>query len=183
MKSIVAAMMMVCVVATNGFGTTYTSPTEYSAGFGDNSAHIAVDFDYGNSFVFEYHWDGEATAWDATVALDVEGALFVDASNWGTLENPNYFINDLTYPGGEKFDYGLDFAAWQYYVGDNDSWTPPGTGVSNYSLTNELWVSYVWTNYDADWMPRRQPGEMPIPEPVTLILLAFGAVMSVRKKA
>jgi hypothetical protein len=183
MKSIVAAMMMVCVVATNGFGTTYTSPTEYSAGFGDNSAHIAVDFDYGNSFVFEYHWDGEASGEDALQVLDAEGSLDVSHSDpypgWGIL------IYDFAYPGGTKFDYGSSAnTGWHYYLSDNGSnWESSGVGVSGRTLTNGGWDSWVWTNYDADWLPLRQPGEMPVPEPTTLTLLAFGAGMFVRKKA
>jgi hypothetical protein len=181
MRSIILMVVMVSTVAVHGSGMTYMEQPEYSAGTGTNSAYIALDFDYDNAFVFEYHWNGQATGWDALQALDQAGPMDIDGQvySWGVL------INDFSYPGGVKFDYGLGNTGWVYYLSDGGSdWFGSGAGVRDRVLSNGSWDSWVWSNYPPDWsIPYRQPGQMPIPEPTSLILLAFGAGLLTRKKA
>jgi hypothetical protein len=154
---------------------------EYSAGTGSSSAHITLDFDYGNSFVFKYHWDGQATGWDALQAVNQSGALDIVYTeySWGV------WITDFIYPGGTKYNYGLDNTGWVYYLSDDGTdWFGSGAGVTERPLTDGCWDSWVWSNYPPDWsIPYRQPGQMPVPEPTTLILLAFGAGLLTRKKS
>ncbi len=156
---------------------TYTGSVEYTAGSGSNQATIAIDFDFGNSFLFNYQWDGDATGWDALAAIDAAGALNVYAP-WGV------FVNDFDYPGGSEYDYGAGTnTGWAYYVGDNENWKYSDLGVSSRSLKNGDWDSWVWTNYSQDWMTvYRAPGGQPIPEPCTLTILAIGGLLIGKRK-
>ena len=161
--------------------STYSSNVEYTAGSGGNEAFIAVDFDSDNSFLFAYRWDDVATGWDALHSIDLAGVLSVNATDYGDW---GMFVNDLDYPGGVKYDYGSGvYAGWAYYTGNNESWSLSGGGVSFCQLNNGDWNSWVWTNYNKYWMPVRQPGQQPIPEPCTIVLLAFGGWILQRRRS
>jgi len=175
----VISLVFTLGLVTSAAGATYTGDVEYAAGSGSNQATIVVDFDLDNHFLFSYYWDGEATGWDALSAVDLAGALMVDATNWGEY---GMFVDDLVYPGGTKYDYGEGFnVGWAYYVGDNESWSLDGSGVSFRSLSDGDWDAWVWTNYDESWHPVRGPGEQPIPEPISVALLGLGWLLMRRR--
>jgi hypothetical protein len=161
---------------------TYTGSVEYTAGSGSSQATIAIDFDFGNSFLFNYQWDGDATGWDALAAIDLAGALNVFATDYGAW---GVFVSDFDYPGGLEYDYGEEAnTGWAYYVGNNENWEYSSTGVSSRSLNNGDWDSWVWTNYSADWSTAyRTPGAAPVPEPMTIALLGLGGLFFRRRSA
>jgi hypothetical protein len=174
------SLVFLCAIATSVSAVTYTGGPEYTAGSGSNQATIVVDFDFDNYFLFTYYWDGDAMGWDALNAIDLAGALEVEATDWGEW---GMFVDDLSYPDGVKYDYGAGFeTGWAYYVGDNQSWALDGSGVSFRSLSNGDWDSWVWTNYDESWMPVRGPGGQPIPEPVSIVLLGLGGLFLRRRR-
>ena len=172
---------MVCFVAVVGCAEALTFDgigNEYSAGAGTNAATIVIDFGL-EYYGFGYSWDGNSTSWDALDAIDLAGLLDVNATDWGA---SGMFVNELIYPGAATFDYGLDYAGWAHYgSSDGETWFQTG-GVSFRSLSDNDWDCWVWTNYDASWDPIRAPGKQPIPEPMTLTLLAIGGLLVRRCK-
>ena len=175
----VLCVVLVFAIAATVNAVTYTGSVEYTAGSGSNQATIVIDFDFGNSFLFNYRWDDDASGWSALTAIDLAGALDVDAKDYGW----GVFVNDFDYPGGSEYDYGEGAnTGWAYYVGDNVVWTL-GPGASSRSLNYGDWDSWVWTNYSADWSTAcRTPGAAPVPEPMTIVLLGLGGLLVGKRK-
>jgi hypothetical protein len=175
------SLVFVFAVATTVNAATYTGSVEYTAGSGSSQATIAIDFDFGNSFLFNYRWDGDATGWDALTAIDLAGALEVSAKDYGVW---GVFVSDFNYPAGLEYDYGAGAnTSWAYYVGNNEGWSPSGAGVSSRFLNNGDWDSWVWTNYSADWsIAYRTPGAAPVPEPMTIALFGLGGLLIRRRR-
>jgi len=173
-------LILVLLVCAAAHGEIYTGDIEYTAGAGANEATIAIDFDFDNSFLFSFRWDGTATGWDALAALNA-GALDVFATDFGEW---GMFVDDFDYPGGTEYDYGQGvYAGWAYFNStDNETWSLDPAGVSFRDLSNGDWDSWVWTNYDDSWLPIRTPGAAPIPEPATMLLFVAGGLLIRKRK-
>jgi hypothetical protein len=176
---VVYCIVSVFVFTATVNAATYTGSVEYTAGSGSNQATIAIDFDFGNSFLFNYQWDGIATGWDALAAIADAGTLGVNAG-WSNVYQ-SHFVSGFDYAGGLEYDYGSAYAGWAYYGStDNENWSM-NLGVDVRTLENDCYDSWVWTNYDEYWAPVRTPGAA-IPEPMTITLLGFGGLLFSRKR-
>ncbi len=152
---------------------TYDLAAEYSAGTGANSATIVIDFGTA-AYSFTYNWDGAASGWQALQSVDLAGDLAVGATDYGPM---GIYVWDLAYPGATTFDYGLTATGWSYFSSDNGEAWYQTMGVAGRGLTDGGWDCWMWSNYDAEWNPLRQPGETAtIPEPMTLCLLGLGGI-------
>jgi len=180
-KGLMNLIFVLAITASAG-AVTYSGGVEYSAGSGANQANIAIDFDFDDSFLFTYSWDGDANGWDALSSIDIAGSLDIDSVDYGG--DWGVFVSDFDYPGGAEYDYGAGAnVGWAYYSGDNESWSLSSAGVSFRNLTDGNWDSWVWTNYSPDWMTAyRGPGGVPVPEPTTLGLLALGVLALCRPR-
>lgn len=197
--SLILAGALVIAASADATIMTYdTSSIEYSAGTGDNSATIVIDFDENNYFLFEFNWaDGaDHTGWDALTALDTEinvagSDLDISAIDYGG----GWFVTDFAYTGGQKFDYVGVFddinpidTGWGYHGStDNLNWAF-NAPVADRVLTDGDFDSWVWTNSAPEggspyWGYQfRGPGETPVPEPVTIALFGFGGLIVLNKK-
>lgn len=182
MKSSVLAIAMVCITGMAMASLTYTGPVEVTTGSGGNVAAVVIDFDANNTFVFEYRWDGTATGWDALYALSLNSDIEIDYQDYGTW---GAYVKDIAYSGGVKYNYADDGSlGWAYYSSDdNQNWSQ-GATVSFRELTNGGWDAWVWTNHDMEdyFKPIRQPGQSPIPEPSTMLLLGLGVAALLRTR-
>jgi len=175
-KNVISLIVAIVLAVVSGVDAlTYTGGVEYLVGSGSNQATIAIDFDLGNSFLFTYQWEDTATGWDALTAITTDEALDIESTSysWGEL------ISDFDYPGGVEYVYDpADSVGWHYYLSDdNENWASSMVGVTDRALTDGAWDSWVWTNYEPDWGPAyRGPGEAPIPEPATFLLLCLGGL-------
>jgi hypothetical protein len=185
MKSLLLTAMMVWTVSV---AQAYViqginMEVDYWAGTGVNECVVAIDWNatngpYDSPFhIFGYRWDGDKTVADALVAIDAAGAVDI------AYLYDNSFVNYITYDqtaadGDEHTNAG--FAGWWWLGQTRDGGL---TWEDNWeSITNE----YLWNggieglNINGEnW----GSVSMTIPEPTTLLLLAFGAGLLARKKA
>ena len=186
MKSYRLAAVLLALVggmSSQLWGLTYQGVgVDYWAGSGSNEATIAVDFDLDESFLFGYRWDpcdpctSFVTGWDALSAIDNAGALDVTSIYW-----PGWgmAVDDLAYPGGDKFVYGTnESTGWGYYGSSDGATWALQDGASLRLLNDGDWDCWVWTSFDlTSWPPlMRAPGEEPVavPEPSVVGLFLLG---------
>ena len=178
MRREVVLILVLSAVTSARAGMTYEMDMEYATGQGANEAAIVVDFDGFDYFVFAYRWDGETTGWDALEAIDLAGSLDVEATWYEQFQC--HFVEDFIYGDAEKYLYGGGvITGWGYWQSDNNEDWVTGGGVDFRILSDGAFDAWVWSNYDFEvsWDPIRSPGEMPIPEPGTILLMMKGTFL------
>jgi hypothetical protein len=175
-------VVWIFMMACSSQAGTYSLTPEYSAGSGANTATIVVDFGTG-SYAFNYSWNGTATGWNALSAIDQGSSLDIIPIDYGDM---GIYIYALLYQDAAIYNYGMGVTqGWAYFSSENGSDWYRTAGVSFRNLTNGSWDAYVWSNYDfaVSWDPIRQPGEAPIPEPATMMLLGLGGLLLGKRSA
>lgn len=185
-KWVSLAFVLIVTAGASGVITYEGIEIEYWAGDaqGLNEATIVVDFGF-ESYAFGYRWDGVASGWDAMNALNnvvIADKLDVASTNYGAMGE---LIEDIAYLDAQKFDYGdFAFVGWGYYDSpDGENWSVNPGSSSFRELTDGSWDSWVWSEFSFDtFSPIRQPGEAPVPEPGTIILLGLGGLLVGKRK-
>lgn len=188
MKSRILAVIAGIMVSTVSVSQAYLiqgvdMDVEYWAGTGANECVVAIDWNSTNGpyvsefHIFGYRWDGDETVAEALAAIDAAGAVDITYGYGGGFINHIYF--DQTLVDGDNHT-SANYSGW-WWLGETQDGGK--TWIDNMdSFTEE----YLWNggiegiNIDGyNWGST----SMTIPEPATLILLAFGAGMFTRKKA
>lgn len=185
----------------------------YAVGNGSNTASVIIDFafDAGDAYLFEYRFDGNATAEDMLLALDTAGGLDIDTSvyNFGT--GPLLFVNGFTFGGNSSIpDFNTTGSSWVYWLADEPvanppTWSSPSFGPTERNLSDgsfDGWSVNIsqYAPAELGLTPTSDPPTdfssakiaqvsselvvLPIPEPTSAALLAVaGAVVLRRRRA
>jgi hypothetical protein len=187
MRSLTTMMVMVLTVSvTQAYVIQGVDmKIEYWTGTGANECVVAIDWNSTNGpyvsefHIFGYRWDGSKTVANALQAIDAAGTLnIVYNYTYGDGFIDHIFYNQTLVDGDNHSSTG--FAGWWWCGQTQDGGQ---TWEDNWvSITNEyLWnggiegININGTNWGN--------ATMTIPEPTSLILLAFGAGMLTRKKS
>ena len=144
---------------------------------------MVVDFDNDLSYAFGYRWDQSAVknSYDALLAIAAEGSFEMDSSYDDGVGG--YLINDFDYLATQKRGSSLSF----FNSADGQNWSSSWVGASDNDLVNGAWDGWAFGQWvyvgpgDFDW---EFSGTVttPVPEPVSMMLLAVGGMFIRRKK-
>ena len=184
MRSLLVVAVCTCACVTYVSATPYVDQSNLEYWAGDvqaaNSATLVVDFGSDNHFAFGYRWDGEATSWDMLSAVCSAGNL--DETHTGDVEiGFGVMVKSISYGdfAMDNDDTSEPGDTWLVYWDsiDGNHWSVPWTGISSNPVADGSWNGWTATPTD-NW-----PGQQPIPEPTTLLVLVAGALgLAVRKR-
>jgi hypothetical protein len=160
------AVMMVVVMGGVAMGGLI------QVGSGGSFANVTVNWSDGYVAEFKILFETSTiSGFDAMNQIDSAISNFdltISDYGWGA------FIDGISYAGHSNIGYSGGENWWRYWIknGDSSSWGTSGIGASGRVLSNGDSDGWVYGN-----------AGYPIPEPATLLLLAFGAGWLSRKKA
>jgi hypothetical protein len=131
-----------------------------------------------DAYYFGYIWDGSAkTVWDMMADIEAaESTLTFYKSNFGSEENPSYFVNGWAYGAN---DYTADWNnnnEWvkEWLSTDGSAWTDGG-GVSSDAIVDGNWTGLIFQYGGSNDPPH-------LPEPASMSLLGLGGLALLRRK-
>jgi hypothetical protein len=148
---------------------------------GTGADTVEVLFNWPDTFVADYlvhYGTGPASTidgYDATQAALADTNLSLTWSNFGTAQDPNYFLDVATYSGGHTGDSAtFDFLSapnnfWAEWIQQDGPWTFGG-GASIDILSDGGKIGWVFGN-----------DGVPVPEPTGAFLLVAGAITLKRR--
>jgi hypothetical protein len=173
---------MIFILAVSSIVSAYTIDDvqiEYWSGLGSNQAIVIIDFDTDQNYAFGFRWNTSGnTSYDALVAIDAAGAFDME-SYWdeGII---GYYITNMDYLGATKRGKGASF----FTSTDGATWNSSWVGASDNTLVNGAFDGWAY----GDWAQDEQNNwyftgtvTTPAPEPITVAMLALGALFF-RKK-
>ena len=158
-KSLVVVLSACCTVMSS-----LANAEEFTAGTGQNSAGLYVEWNDGYIAQFQVRFDSPSVS--GLNLLDI-----VEASTGLTTVRKNFgfgdFIDGISFNGHSNIGYGGDANWWHYWIknsGQTD-WMSPAFGASDrvvYNGDNDGWI------YGRDTA---------VPEPVSIVLLGLGGLI------
>ncbi len=136
----------------------------FTVGSGANVAHSVINFGDGAVYTFDVFFDGSTTGIGLFDVIEANTSLVTarQVFAFGT------FIDGISFDGHSDIGYAGGENWWHYWTKDSgqSTWTAAGFGPSD----------RVVHNGDSDgWVYGR--ATEPVPEPVSIMLLAAGAVL------
>lgn len=157
---------------------SFAAADPIEVGMGNNSANLYLEWSDGYIAEFVYYFDATVIS-GADLLLGVDAAvenLTVDTTDYGTEENPNLFVDWITYGSHSEGAYDPNVADtwWHYWVKDSEGvWESP----YDYGMSD----SEVSDGDSEGWIFGRSG--QPVPEPGIFAIFGVGAVLIRRCKA
>jgi hypothetical protein len=181
----------------------------YATGTGDHTAALVIDFDFvgGESYYFEYFFDGTATAEEMLLDLNRAGSLDVDFQYFTFGGVSSIFINGFSFDGNTSVPVfeGTSGETWSYYASDDatppvnwvgqnigptdralidgsiDGWSLNVSAFNTQGLTPTDDTPAAFTAQDVAFAAA-QLETLPVPEPSSLALLAVAGGVLIRRR-
>jgi len=161
---------LICLIVVLAITGSSAIATPIEVGSGDNSAGLYIE--WGDGYIAEFLVKFEETTVTGLGLFDITEAetsltTVRDDFGWGV------FIDGITYDGHSDSGFGGGEDWWHYWIKDagESFWTSPSFGA----------VDRIVEDGDCDgWIYGR--AGVPIPEPVTIALLALGGIILWRGK-
>lgn len=165
----------------------------YATGSGANTSSLIIDFNYlgGDAYLFEYRYDGEASAQDMLLALDAAGDLSVQRQFFEFDGASSIFIDGFSYAGNTanpSFE-GDAGETWTYWIVDDrvaapTFYTPAPTGPTDRALQDgsvDAWGLNI-SEFNTKGLDPTFNQPAVIPEPTSLALLGLGGLAILRRR-
>jgi hypothetical protein len=140
---------------------------EYWSGSGSNEAIVVVDFGV-DSYAFGYRWES-GTKYGKDLMDAVANADLLDYTETGG------FLTTISYGSYSNVGQGGWPVDWENWGVSEDE------GFATRALSDGAWDGWAHQT-TGDWPPAHSP-TTPIPEPMTIVLLAFGGWLLQRRRS
>ena len=147
---------------------------EGSVGTGSSETMIVIDWESGvtPSHAWLYQWNTNAVVADALDTIKAAYPLF----DW----SQTAFVQYINYNDGVDNHQTVNTGWLSFWNKDSGSWATNSAGVYDQLLTDGGWSGAIADDYP-DWGD--VPPTVPVPEPVTLVILMLGVSGFIRKRA
>lgn len=165
----------------------------YAAGVGANTSQLVVDFGFigGDAYLFEYHYDGSATAEQMLLALDAAGDLTVHHQYFTFGGPPSIYIDGFSFAGHSavpSFE-GANGESWSYWVRDPGVntftyWTTPVVGATDRLLVDgsiDGWSLNV-SEFNTKGLSATYLPPTTIPEPAGTMVFVLAGIAFTRRR-
>ncbi|MHC4962061.1 MAG: PEP-CTERM sorting domain-containing protein [Planctomycetota bacterium] len=154
--------------------TSFVSASIIEVGTGANTVGVEIEWSDGFLQEFTVSFDTPSiSGWDAISLVEANTSMVLTANNWGTPEEPSWFIDGIDFDGHSNIGYlgGEDF--WHYWTMDvGEIWASSLVGASERIMLPGDTDGWVYGHAFA-------PG---VPEPATMALFALGGLL-IRKRS
>ena len=161
---------LICLTIVLAITSSAAIATPIEVGTGENSAGLYIE--WGDGYIAEYLVKFEEMTVTGLGLFDITEAetsltTVRDDFGWGV------FIDGITYDGHSDSGFGGGEDWWHYWIKDagESSWTSSSFGAADRIVEDGDWDGWIYGR-----------AGVPIPEPVTIALLALGGVILWRGK-